>query len=681
MSEDPSDLATGSTQSLPNSWLTADRQDWQLGLLTLSMILVLGGGLLSFMFPSVFWTNNRSLFQEQDAAFYGFCFLIALSLAHLLQKQSALRKIRNELVQEKDRREQELLHNALHDPLTRLPNRELLLDRAEHCLAVQRRDKDSGFAVVFLDINRFNLVNVTLGHPIGDQVLLEVARRIQMCVRAVDTVARLGGDEFGILLVGVNQSADVSPAIERIQKELALPIAVGGQEIFSGASIGVAVSWSGYQHAEELLRDADTAMYRVKALGRKEFAFFDPSMHESAKRQLSLERDLRKAVREDDLVLHYQPIVRLTTGEVFGLEALVRWQHPQFGLLSPAEFLPVAQSAGLLIPLTRSVLRKVCRQLGEWQAEIPACWPLCVSINLPARFLADAERVNGIFSVISENNLQPCNIRLEITEDQLMENVEYVHEALAQLKNSGVRVYIDDFGTGFSSLSYLSTFRVDALKIDRSFILGLAGDSDNSSIIRSIVSLGHNLGIDVIAEGIETEEHLAFLRSVNCRYGQGYYFAKPMDPDAVRHSLPEWFSTNRTKEKSVRRLRAFELFADLAEEAVLEIAQTCEELLAPPATLLIEEGQLGDFIYLLEEGSVGVYNGKDGDSASVLALQAPAVIGEMALLSPEGTRTASVKALSDIRVLAVPVTSYRSLLRRAPAAKERLLELVAARSS
>jgi diguanylate cyclase (GGDEF)-like protein len=663
------------------SWVAIDRMDWQLGLLAILLILVLGTGLLSFMFPAVFWPSRERLLAPQEPAFYGLCALLGLTMAYLLQRQIQLRRLKRGLMIERKGREEELIHGAYHDALTGLPNRILLLDRLTLALSRANRHKQYQFAVIFIDLDRFKMVNDSMGHRTGDLVLREVARRLLQCMRTEDTVARLGGDEFAILLENVKHISDLSRATDRIKKDLSLPVSLEGREIFTSASMGIALSSTGYENAEDLLRDSDTAMYRAKAQGTAQYVVFDASMHEYAVKILSLETALRRALERDELLLYYQPIVWLRTGQVAGLEALVRWRRSEHDIVPPSEFLQIAETSGMLADISRSVLHQACNQARKWQVQYPSSWPLSITVNLPAKFLANENHVEEIISIISKYGIRPHKIRLEITENQLMENAESIKRALLRLRDFGTRIYIDDFGTGFSSLSYLSTFQVDAFKIDQSFVSNLNGNDTNSSIVRSVISLGHNLGIDVIAEGVETAEQLSYLQTVRCQYGQGYYFSKPLEPDEVGRSLEEWFPPGREKWALASRLAAFELFFELDHENLLEIAQTCEEVLVESGAVIIREGQVGDFAYLMEEGSVGIYKGDNGDSDFIAVLHASAVFGEMALVNPEGIRTASVKALSDLRLLTFPIIPCLSFLRRFPAMKQNLLRLIAERSS
>ena len=349
--------------------------------------------------------------------------------------------------------------------------------------------------------------------------------------------------------------------------------------------------------------------------------------------------------------------------------------------MSPADFIPIAEASGLITSITRFVLHEACRQLREWQTDWPAASSLSVSVNIPAKYLTKESQVEEIIAIIAESGLRSRSIRLEITETQLMENAENIANGLLRLSNSGARVYIDDFGTGFSSLSYLSTFPVEALKIDQSFVRSMGGNEKNSAIVRSINSLGHNLGIDVIAEGIETQAQLTYLRTIKCQFGQGYFFARPLTPGKVGESLSTWFPDDGAKALMASRLRAFELFAELNEEDLLEIAQTCEEIRVRSGNVIIHEGQIGDFAYLMEEGAVGIYRGASDNPDFFALLEAPAVFGEMALANPEGIRAASVKATRDLRLLTVPIIPCLSSLRRFPVFKKNLIDLVAERSA
>jgi diguanylate cyclase (GGDEF)-like protein/PAS domain S-box-containing protein len=430
--------------------------------------------------------------------------------------------------------ERQLVHDAFHDTLTSLPNRALFSDLLGRSIARSRRRDDYAFALLFLDIDRFKVVNDSLGHVMGDQLLVAVARRLERCVRPGDTVARLGGDEFTILLDDIEAVSDATRVAERIQHELGLPFTLRGQEVFTSASIGIALSSSGYERPEDLLRDADIAMYRAKALGKARYEVFDTEMHARAVEQLRLETDLRRALVREELRLHYQPIVSLPTGKVIGFEALVRWYHPQRGVIQPGDFLPVAEETGLIVPIGRWVLREACRQLREWQLQYPADPALTVSVNLSVKQFIQPDLADQISLYVTAAGLLPGSLRVEITETAIIENAEAAITLLGKLRGLGVRLDLDDFGTGYSSLAYLHRFEMDALKIDRSFVRNVGERGENSEIVRTIVQLARSLKLDVVAEGVETSEQLALLRALECEKVQGYLFAEPLTPDAAR---------------------------------------------------------------------------------------------------------------------------------------------------
>ncbi|HSE40971.1 MAG TPA: EAL domain-containing protein [Acidobacteriota bacterium] len=425
--------------------------------------------------------------------------------------------------------EEQLLHDAFHDALTNLSNRALFMDRLAGAVARARRREDYLFAVLFLDVDRFKVVNDSLGHIVGDLLLIAIARRLEICLRPGDTVARLGGDEFAILLEDISDVSDSIRVAERIQKELQYAFNLSGYEVFATASIGIAPGSSSYERAEDILRDADTAMYRAKALGRSRHQVFDKAMHARAVALLQLETDLRRAVERNEFRLYYQPIVSFHSGKVYGFEALIRWLHPEKNIISPAEFIPIAEETGLIIPIGRWVLREACRQMKEWQHAYPNLPPLTVSVNLSGKQLSQPDLIQDIKSILSETGLDPSYLELEITESVIMENAEHAAEMLAQLRALRVQINVDDFGTGYSSLSYLHRFPVNNLKIDQSFVSRIGVDEENSEIISTILTLARNLGLDVIAEGVETKEQLVHLQDLGCEQGQGFYFSVPVD--------------------------------------------------------------------------------------------------------------------------------------------------------
>lgn len=418
--------------------------------------------------------------------------------------------------------EEQLLHDAFHDSLTGLANRALFMSRLYHSLQLTKRCDDYTFAVLFLDLDRFKVINDSLGHMVGDQLLIAIAQRLQTYLRCSDTFARLGGDEFALL---VENSNNTTAIVDRVQQELHLPFNLNGQEIFATASIGVILNTKDYERPEDLLRDADTAMYRAKAGGRARHQVFDISMHDQVVTLLHLENDLRRTIDNQELQLHYQPIVSLASEKIVGFEALVRWQHPTRGFISPTEFIPLAEDTGLIVPLGRWVLREACYQLRTWQMQFAV--PLTISVNLSVKQFAQINLVEQISQVLNETNLDPSSLKVELTESLLMEP-ESATSVLLQLKALGVCLSLDDFGTGYSSLNYLHRFPIDILKIDRSFI-SINNSSENRQIVRAIAMLADSLGMDVIAEGVETKEQLAQLKALKCKYGQGYLFSKPVD--------------------------------------------------------------------------------------------------------------------------------------------------------
>ncbi|MBI1955825.1 MAG: EAL domain-containing protein [Acidobacteria bacterium] len=594
----------------------------------------------------------------------------------------AMAHVGNQLgrVIERNQYEERILHSAFHDPLTDLPNRALFLDRLRLSLARAKRDKDYLFAVVFLDLDRFKVINDSLGHLIGDQLLVEVSQRLQTCARAVDTVARLGGDEFVILLEDVQHWSNIPRVVERIRKKLQAPVRLNEREVPASASIGIALSSPDYEHAEELLRDADTAMYRAKAQGLGRHEIFEPQMHQEAVQVLHLQSELQRALEQQQLQLHYQPVVSLDAGQIIGFEALLRWRHPERGLLAAGEFLPVAEETELIVPITEWVLQETCRQAQRWQAQFPVSPPLSVNVNLPAKYLAKQNLATEILALVVKYGVNPSSLRLEITEDQIIRNPELVLQLLHRLSEAGIQILIDDFGTGYSSLAYLSRLRVHGLKIDRSFVQNLHS-TKNAAIVQSIVSLGDNLGLNVIAEGVETAEQLDYVREANCPYVQGYYFSRPVDQDAATRLYQEGVQVGSKKKVEPSRLRAFEMFAGLSEEALAEISDGFEELTAHPATLLIRQGKVGKVVYLLEEGVVGIYRGvPDAGGELIAELRAPTVFGERTLLDPERIGTVSVKAITKLRVLTTPITAFLLFLRPYPSLQQKVRAVAAGRS-
>jgi diguanylate cyclase (GGDEF)-like protein/PAS domain S-box-containing protein len=436
--------------------------------------------------------------------------------------------------------EQRLLHNATHDVLTGLPNRALFMDRLKRLFDRARHDNGHLFAVLFLDLDRFKIVNDSLGHQIGDQLLVALARRLDGSLRPGDMVARLGGDEFAIILDHLKHISDATQAAERIHKELCVPFNLSGHEVFASVSIGIAHSHTPYEQPEDFIRNADTAMYRAKDQGRGRFELFDKDMHVRAVALLELETDLRRALARGEFCVHYQPIVSIENWRIAGFEALLRWQHPEQGFISPSKFIPVAEETGLINQIGQWVFREACKQLRAWQIQYPSDTPLTISVNLSAKQFSHPTLIEDIKQILTETNVSPSSLKIEITESAIIENIDLATEILRQLKAIGIRISLDDFGTGYSSLSYLHRFPIDTLKIDRSFVTRMSMPK-NSEIVRTIITLAVNLGMDVIAEGVETREQIILLTGLNCEYVQGFLLSKPVDGETMRELIEQTY--------------------------------------------------------------------------------------------------------------------------------------------
>ena len=456
----------------------------------------------------------------------------------------------NRDITERKRAEEMLVHNAFHDGLTNLPNRALFLDRLQHALTLSKRHANYKFAVLLIDVDQFKIINDSLGYTAGDELLIQIGRRLRESVRRADmvsrprtsgvpyqpidddTLARLGGDEFAILLDDIRDPVEAVRVAERVQAELAAPFLVNQQEIVISASIGIAASTSPHTQAEDLLRDADIAMYRAKRAGKARCEVSDPAMHANAVKRLRLETDLRKAFDQAEFRVYYQPIVWLQTGRIAGFEALTRWQRPE-GILAPIEFIAVAEETGLIIPMNRQLLREACQHLRSWQSEFPSSPPLTMSVNMTSREFAQPDLASEISKALEQTGVDPACLQLEIIETIAMGDAERSGHVLAQLKALGVRLSIDDFGTGYSSLSRLGRIPVDTLKIDRTFISNMDRAPESREIVRIIIMLAHNLGLKAVAEGTETEEQVNLLKQLNCEMAQGYYFSRPADDQAM----------------------------------------------------------------------------------------------------------------------------------------------------
>jgi len=441
------------------------------------------------------------------------------------------------------RAEQQLVYDAFHDGLTGLANRALFIDRLGVVIAARRRQTAVRFAVLFLDLDRFKNINDSLGHTTGDRLLQEIARRLDQTLRPGDTVARLGGDEFAVLLNHVEDVPDSIHVAERVQEVVVEPFTIDGHEVRVTTSIGIAVSSPATEKPEDILRDADIAMYRAKAAGRARYEVFDQEMHRHAVRFLAIETELRHALDNDELVMHYQPIVSLESGRIVGFESLVRWNHPTRGMIAPEQFIAIAEETGLIVPLCWLSLRKAARQARRWQKDFPLDPPLFICVNISGKLFMQPGVVQQFMTVLTETNLPPESLWLEVTENVVLDHGEEVTANLLELRQLGVQLSIDDFGTGYSSLSYLQRFHYDSLKIDRSFVRTMGVADDSRTIVKTILTLADDLGIGVIAEGVETEEQAVRLRQMQCPLGQGFWFAKPLNVDAATEliaSTPNW---------------------------------------------------------------------------------------------------------------------------------------------
>jgi len=430
---------------------------------------------------------------------------------------------------ERKRIEEKLSYSALHDALSDLPNRTLFIDRLQHAIQHSKRHENYTYAVFFLDLDRFKVINDSLGHNVGDLLLIESARCLLNCVRSEDTVARLGGDEFVILIEDLESKADYMAIADRIQHDMAVPTDLEGHKVFVSVSMGIVLNTDHYNNPEDVLRDADIAMYRAKRNGRGCNVIFDSSMLDGAISRMELESDLRNALENDEFIIHYQPILDMRQNKITGFEALVRWQHPKRGLLLPAEFITTAEDMGLIIPLGYWVMDQSCRQLRVWQKAYPTTPQLTMNVNLSTRQFIDVNLVDKVAEILKKNQMNPGCLNLELTESILIEDSKSTSMILEQLRDLGTQVQIDDFGTGYSSLGYLNTLPIDTLKIDRSFIHRLGGERNGSDIVQMILALAHSLGMKVIAEGVETDDQFAILKGLDCEYMQGFLFAKAVD--------------------------------------------------------------------------------------------------------------------------------------------------------
>ena len=472
---------------------------------------------------SVVWVRDEAVLLKNEAGDPLYWQGVIFDITQQKEAEEALRES-----------EKRLEHQAFHDWLTDLPNRQLLLDRLGQALRRTRRRRDRRVAVLLMDLDNFKVVNDSLGHQLGDEVLVAVAERLKGCLRPEDTLARFGGDEFIVLLEDPGEPADAVRVAERLMEALREPFVLDGRELFVKPSIGITLGSSSTKSPEDLLRDADIAMYRAKAEDSG-YRVFEPAMYEQAVRRLKTENDLQRAIESEEFVVHYQPIIDLRSeeGEVWGVEALVRWQHPQRGLLDPEEFVPAAEESGLVVPMGERVLKEACEQARRWQERNPYLPPLVMSVNLSAKQLSRPDLAETVKAILKDTGLEGNRLTLDITETVYVKTLEGTTGVLNDLKGLGVRISIDDFGAGYSSLSYLKRFPADALKVDRSFIRTMGEDVEDTVIVKMIIDLAHTFGMEVIAEGVESAEQLESLRSMGCELAQGYHFTKPLPPEDV----------------------------------------------------------------------------------------------------------------------------------------------------
>jgi diguanylate cyclase (GGDEF)-like protein/PAS domain S-box-containing protein len=440
-------------------------------------------------------------------------------------------------ITDRKRVQERLLHHAMHDSLTGLPNRNLFLDRLAEVVRRREHGRAGAFAVLFLDLDRFKVVNDSLGHHVGDELLVEVAGRLRAAAAAGATVARFGGDEFAVLLENVAGEEEARAVAERLAQAVAAPLVVGDYELFTTASVGIALEGgAGQERPDTLLRNADMAMYRAKALGASRCEVFDHAMHHAALERLETENDLRRAVERGEFLLHYQPIVSLATGEINGVEALLRWRHPRRGLVLPSAFVPAAEETGTILPIGDWVLREGCRQLAEWRAEFPRA-RIAVSVNLSAKQFTQRDLVEKIAAALHDTGLDPRHLKLEITESALLDDPGAARDMLRRLKEFGIQIQMDDFGTGYSSLGSLHTLPLDALKVDRSFVSRMDEEDGAAALVRTIAVLARGLGMAVIAEGVETRGQMDAVREMGCQYAQGFFISRPVDAAGIRAIL------------------------------------------------------------------------------------------------------------------------------------------------
>jgi|GEM_PF-5125778 len=464
------------------------------------------------------------------------------NLSHRIQIQQAdefgeVMAVFNSMADELEGQQEKLTHDSLHDAMTGLPNRVLFLDRLDQAIKYCKRRTEHSFSVLFVDLDHFKIINDSLGHLTGDQLLISASRRMKETLRSSDTVARLGGDEFAILLEISGEKNSASRVAEKLQETIRLPFTVDGHELYVTASIGIVMDIAEYTHAAEILRDADIAMYQAKAQGKARFEAFDIKMRSHAFSRLEMEQALRAALENGEFQIYYQPILSIQSDKLASFEALIRWNHPTRGLLMPGEFLPVAEDSGLILAIDNWVLHEACLQLKKWHEKYPALQHVSVNVNISNRLFSQINFVNGVIKALQTSGLKPEALRLEITENVLISNYAAANEVFTKLRNLGVQLEIDDFGSGYSALSYLQHFPISAIKIDKSFIDEIGKSQRGVELIRAIVSMARELGMEAIAEGIETEEQLNELQGLSCNLGQGFLLSKPLDKDSAEKIL------------------------------------------------------------------------------------------------------------------------------------------------
>lgn len=467
---------------------------------------------------------------------------LRLLLGQVEQQTRDLVTINQELeseIQQRVRVEEQLSFDALHDSLTNLPNRALFFQRLENALDIIRKHPDSKYSVLFMDIDQFKVINDSLGHGMGDQLLIIIAQRLTKCLRETDTVARIGGDEFVFLLENISDEYIVDFIVNRINEEVQKVIMLEEHPVFVTTSIGVVLDVKGYDTPGNILRDADLAMYRAKALGKGRFEIFQDGMHLQAISRLEIEEDLRRAIENQELELYYQPIQKISSGELIGFEALIRWNHPKYGILLPGEFLGIAEETGLYQPIGWWVFSRACSQFVTWQVKYPDCKGCFISINVSGRQISNSDLIPQIKKVIKQTGVTPSAIHLEITENTLIEGNDTTIKKFEQLHEIGIHLSIDDFGTGYSSLAYLQHFPVQTLKIDQSFTRGIGVKKSSLNVIKSMITLGHDLGLEIVAEGIETPSQLEELKKMGCDNGQGFLLSLPLTTDSAETFLRE----------------------------------------------------------------------------------------------------------------------------------------------